>query len=414
MSEKSKVLQLLDLIDPGWTPPAPLEDGDLLEQGLLFVLSRTLTEAQAHQTVRALRAAYPDSNELRISQIQEFREHVKTKSDDTARAAATDVRTYLQEVFQKNHGFDLEFLRQDSAAAGKMISELEFLGGAAGHLVLSIASNGELPVTQGVVRVLDRVGVVARVGSVKKAKESLAPLIPADRVRDFALRIGHVAETFCDPKKPICWECPLVVTCKHGKKVQKDWLAQQKRLEIQRKKEEKRLEALRKKEEAREKREAERARKKAEAAARKAERELARRQREQERKRKHDQQAREKREREDARKRAAAEKKAAEKKKAEAERKRKAAAKPKKSATKKAATKKKVAAKKSVTKKKASGRSTTRKKATAKRATTRKGSTTRKKPTTAKRTPQAKARKTSKKNGSAGRGTSRKTSARRR
>jgi endonuclease III len=369
VSEKSKVIQLLDTIKPGWTPPAPLEDGDLLQQGLLFVLSRTLTEAQAHQTVRALRAAYPDWNELRISQIQEFREQVKTKSDDTARAACNDVRTYLQEIFQENHGFDLEFMRDDPAAAGKMISELKFLGGGAGHLLLSLASNGELPVTQGIVRVLDRVGVVARAGSVKKAKEKLAPLVPEARVRDFALRLGEVAERYCDPKKPICWECPLVEGCKHGRRVQKDWMAQQKRLEVQRKKEEKRLEILRKKDEAREKREAERSRKKAEAAARKAERELAKRKRAEEAKKKKLAVERQRREKEEAKKRAVVEAKAAAKKALEAEKKRKAAEREraKKAAAKKAKAKK-PAAKKPAAKKKTTKKAVTRRKKAAGRA----------------------------------------------
>jgi len=367
VSEKSKVVQLLDTIKPSWTPPEPIEDGDLLQQGLLFVLSRTLTEAQAHQSARALRAAYPDWNELRISQIQEFREHIKTKSDDTAKAASNDVRTYLQEIFQENHGFDIEFLRDDPVAAGKMLSELKFLGGGAGHLLLSIASNNELPVTQGIVRVLDRVGVVARAGSVKKAKEKLTPLVPAARVRDFALRLGDVAETYCDPKKPTCWECPLVEGCKYGKRVQKDWIAQQKRLEAQRKKEEKRQELLRKKEEAREKREAERARKKAEAAARKAEKEIAKRQRAQEAKRKKEAAEKKKRDREEAKKRAAAEAKAAAKKAADAEKKKKAAEREraKKAAAKKAAAKK-AAAKKKATKKKVS-KKTTKKKTAAKK-----------------------------------------------
>ena len=191
MSEKSKVVELLDSIKPGWAPPKPLGEGELLAQGLLLVLSRTLTESQAHQTVKALRSAYSDWNELRISQVQEFREHIKSKSDAVALTASTDVRTYLQEVFQKNHGFDLEFLREDPTAAGKFVSELLFLGGAAGHLLLSLAADGGLPVTQGVIRVLDRAAVITRTTSIKKAKERISPYVPEARIRDFAVRPGR-------------------------------------------------------------------------------------------------------------------------------------------------------------------------------------------------------------------------------
>jgi endonuclease III len=349
VSEKSKVVQLIDSVPSGWTPPAPLEDGSLLEQGLLMVLVRSLTEPQAQQTVRALRAAYPDWNELRVSQVQEFREHVKTKNEAAALRAAHDTREYLQEVYQKNHGFDLSFLREDPTAAGKFISELTFLGGGAAHLLLSQACNGELPVTQGIIRVLDRVGLVARTGSIKKAKERIEPLVPRERVLDFALRLGEVASRYCDPKKPICWECPLVAGCKHGRKVQKDWIAQQKRLEVQRKKEEKRLEILRKKDEARRKKDEERAAKKAEAEAKKRAREAAKKAREDAARRKKEEEVRAKREREAAKKRAAEEKKAAEKRRREEEAAKKAAA--RKAEEKKKAEAKKKAAKKSGAKK---------------------------------------------------------------
>jgi endonuclease III len=307
LSEKSKVVQLIDTVPSSWTPPAPLDDGSLLEQGLLMVLVRSLTEPQAQQTVRALRTAYPDWNELRVSQVQEFREHVKTKSDEAALQASNDTREYLQEIYQKNHGFELAFLREDPTAAGKFISELPFLGGGAAHLLLSLACGGGLPVTQGIIRVLDRVGVVQRTGSVKKAKERIEPLVPADRVQDFGLRLGEVASRWCDPKKPICWECVLVESCKHGRKVLKDWIAAQKRLEVQRKKEEKRMEILRKKDEARRKKEQERAEKKAEADSKKRARDAAKRAREDAQKKKRDEEARALREREAARQREAEE-----------------------------------------------------------------------------------------------------------
>ena len=39
----------------------------------------------------------------------EFEHHVKTKNSGLQREVAASIKEYLQEVFQKNHGFDLEF-----------------------------------------------------------------------------------------------------------------------------------------------------------------------------------------------------------------------------------------------------------------------------------------------------------------
>lgn len=235
MVDKSdKLVQLMRRVRPSWTPPPPLADASLLEQGMLCVLSRKLTATQAQATVKALRHAYPDWNVLRVSQIREFREHVKSKSDETALAAARELKNYLQEIYQKNHGFDIEWLREDEANAGKFVLELEVLGGAAGHHLLYLANLDMLPVTQGIIRVLDRVGAMNRTTSLRKARAALQPFVPQNRTSDFAVCFGEVVDRWCDSRRPRCWECPLVEVCTFGKRVFRAWKNQQKRLAVQR------------------------------------------------------------------------------------------------------------------------------------------------------------------------------------
>ena len=321
MSEKSnKILGLMDLVSVAWEPPAVPPDTSLLELGLLCVLTRRLTGPQAEKTLRALRVAFPEWNELRVSQAQEFQAQVQTARADVQRQVAGDVKEYLQEVYQKRHGFDLEFMREDPAEAARFASQLDFLGSSAAHYLLLVASGGEVPVSNGIVRVLDRLGLMRRTSSIKKAQAALAPLVPAERRADFAVRYGRVVDAWCDAKRPICWECALVVGCPFGKKVEREWRAQQRRLEVQRRKDEERRQ-----------REEERERKRAEAEARRRARDEAKRRAADERKR-----AREavRKAKEEARQRAA--QKRAVEKAARAKRaaKRAAAARPKKSAAK--------------------------------------------------------------------------------
>ena len=403
-AKADKVTQLLDKIELGWPVPQPLEDSNLLEQGLHAVLMRHFDAKKATAAVKAFRAHYPDWNEMRIAQAQEITQ--VGKLGVRGAAAAADVRTYLQDVFQQTHGLTLEFLRDDAQASTKFIGATQFLGLGTAHYLMWLAHDGELPITAGLVRVLDRVGLISRTASVKKARAAIKPLIPADKAKGkngtaspamlgFIVRIGEVASRWCDARKPLCHECALVDDCKHGKKVYKDWKVQQERLAAQRAREAAREAALRKKEEERRAREEARARKKAEAEEKKRKREEARKAAA---KAKHraaqaKKLAREKA-RSDAAKKREEERKRKERQKAEAARKKKAAAKKKSAAKKKPVRKasKKKATKKKATKKKSAPRRKATKKATKKKTTKKKPSASRKK-TTKKTTARKTARK---------------------
>ena len=379
-AKSQKILKLVERVPTKDVPTKVPEGLSLLEVGFYGVLVRKLTSAQATKSLAALKKLFPDWNELRVSQVQEFTGAIASKSAKVSLAVARDIKGYLQEIFQKNHGFDLEKYREDPVEAAKFFADLPVTGAALAHVMLAEASNGEVPATLGIVRVLDRMGLVKRTSSIKKAQQSLAPLVPAARRLEFGAAIGSVAEEHCDGKKPTCWDCPLVGECPFGKKVEKEWQAQQARLEIQRQKEEERRkreeEKQRKREEAEEKRRAKELEKRRAKELREREREAARKRR-----------TAEKAKREAAKKAAAETKrKAAEaaKKKAEADKKKAAVAKKKaaEAAKKKAAAQKKAAAKKAAAQKKAAAKKTAAKKASAKKSaskkTTKKASSSRK------------------------------------
>jgi endonuclease III len=287
LTKKSETAaRLLAKIHPRWSLPKPLEGADLLEQGMLAVLVRHLPQEKAEAAIPALKESYPDWNELRVAQAQEIAGRMLKKGRTPRRdavksalAAANDLKEYLQEVYQRVHGLDLEILREDPAAGGKLLQQLPKLGLAAGTQLLWIANGGQLPVHGALVRVLDRLGLVSRSGSVKKAGEAIAPLVEPGKELLFVERFSEVADRWCDPRKPICQDCVLVEDCPHGKKVAHEWKAQQSRLAASRARDEARRALLEKKEAARRARDDARAAKKAEADARKQERERKKRER---------------------------------------------------------------------------------------------------------------------------------------
>ncbi len=365
MAKKSDIAsKLLAKIEPQHPLPEALPDVNLVQQGLYFALRRRIGADASKSALRKLIEAYPDWNELRVSQAQEINGVLQLGPKGIA--VAREVREYLQEVFQRSHGMSLEFLRDDPQSTQRFVSILPYMGMAMTHHLLYLASNGELPVTPALVRVLDRLGIMSRTASIKKARASIEPLIPDGKTLEFAYKFGEIATRWCDARKPICHQCVLVDDCKFGKKAFRDWKVQQERLEQQRAREAARLAVLAKKEEERLRREAERQRKKAEfesarrakeaerlaaVAARKQAADNARVAKEQARieaQKQREAEAARKKAEEAARKQAAAKKKLEEQKKAAAAKKKAAAAAKKKSA---AAAKKKPAPKKKPAKK---------------------------------------------------------------
>jgi endonuclease III len=275
LSKKTElVAKLIAKVPPQGPTPQPLEGASLLEQGLYAVLQRRLDAKQAERVVEALRKAYVDWNELRVAQAQEIAAHYKLGAQGTA--VAEDVRSYLQEVFQRSHGLDLEFLREDADATKRFASILPFIGMGTLHYLIWLAQNGELPITPALMRVLDRAGLAARVTNVKKARAALAPLVPKGSTLEFSMRMGEVASRWCHVHSPVCHECAIVDDCKYGRKAYREWRVAQERMEVQRQRDEARLAILRRKDEARRVREEARQRKIDEAAARARAREAAR------------------------------------------------------------------------------------------------------------------------------------------
>ena len=241
MSEKSQ--RLADLLAKVPVPEQALPSGEgrsLIEVAFLCVLGRRLSTSAAEKTLAAFAGAYSDWNELRVSQVQEFQHLVQTKNPELAVFVARDTREFLQEIYQKIHGFNLDVLKGDIAEAARFAAQLPFLGTSIGHYLLHLACPDELPISPPVVRTLDRLGLAKRTTSIKKAQAGVEGFVPAAMRADFAIRMGLVVEKWCDGKRPLCWECPLVLSCPFGKKTEREWKQSQKRQEVQRVREEER------------------------------------------------------------------------------------------------------------------------------------------------------------------------------
>jgi len=377
----AKLLGQKDLLEG--LPDTGIE-GSLLELGMYAVLLREVPPSRAVSIVQAMRKGYDDLNEARVAQAQELAETIAPRGKGIAHLAkhvpaARLVKLYLQEVFQKTHGLDLDFLIEDPVGGARVVSQMPLLGTAAGGYLLYLAEKGEMPVSAGIVRVLDRLGVMTRTSSVRKVRDSLEGLVRAEDRLPLAFILGRIVDRWCETRRPTCWECPMLDQCPAGKKVHREWKVQQERMEKQRKKDEARRLAQEKRDAQRRAREEERERKRLETEERQLQRQLEKERRDAERMEARKQREAERTKEVEARKKEAERKREAERKQAEArkkaEAKQRAAAKKKAEARKKAATKKKPVTKRSTaTRKKTATTRKATKKSTGNRMTATKSS----------------------------------------
>ncbi len=364
MTKKSDFIEkLMKEIVPRWPVPAePKASATLLEQGVILVLMRHMTQSQAESSLAALNAAYEDWNEARVSQVQELAAHLRTGSRKKGhellkqnRPAAVAMKAYLQDVFQQTHGLDLEFMREGPPPLNKGFPELLSLGQSGMAYLMWVADDGQLPVTGPLVKLLDRLDLIKRTSSTRKARDSILPLIPKGQTLRFVVTLYEVAEHWNDPDAPAYETHPVLRECPAGKKAYTDRSAMRERQEIHRKKSEQRRIVQEKKEEERQRKELERDRKRSLAEAKRQSRELEKRTRAAARKRV-----------EEARKREIERQKVADVKRIEAEKKKQLAANKKDEARRAAAEKKAAAKQAAAAKKKATGKGAAPKKAAAK------------------------------------------------
>ncbi|MBL4771120.1 MAG: hypothetical protein JKY61_08260 [Planctomycetes bacterium] len=269
------VKRLIQEVKPRYPlPAAPKEGLSLMEQGAVLVLMRHLTQAQAEASVEALRDGIGDWNEARVCQVQELAPFIKTSSRkkgmellNSRAPAARALKDYLQDVFQQTHGLDLEHFREDGTDISKLMEDFEVLDLPSIAYLFWFAREGEMPSHLGLLKLLDRLGLIPRTTSASKGRASMEALLPKKEHLSFVLAIHEVFGHWADEEDPSYVTHELLRTLPYGQKAFDDREASIRREKIAAEKEAAREAIAAKKKAELEAKELEKVRKRQEAAA---------------------------------------------------------------------------------------------------------------------------------------------------
>jgi endonuclease-3 len=132
----------------------------------------------ADEAFARLQQVFFDWNEIRVTTVAELSETLSLLPDPAA--AAGRLKRCLQSVFETHYAFDLEPLRKQNL--GKAIKELEGLRGTSAFAVAYVAQHGLvghcIPTAQGLLDVLEVLGVISAADSAKKHAPGLERAIP--------------------------------------------------------------------------------------------------------------------------------------------------------------------------------------------------------------------------------------------
>lgn len=206
-------------------PEPPAETGRSVLEEIVYAVCRDgTTGADADRAYAALRKAFIDWNEVRVSTVPEVADVLRPLPHPGARAKR--IVALLQAVFEERYSFDLgDILKKGlKDTARKLRFYKEGVNDFAVAWVMQRTLGGHaVPLDGPTLRVLERLGVVeAEAGEAdggESLRGSVEHMIPKARGPEFTELMSVHAKELCVEGTPHCALCPLKTECPTGHEV---------------------------------------------------------------------------------------------------------------------------------------------------------------------------------------------------
>jgi endonuclease III len=198
-------------------PLSPPRRSDPLEELVLTVLSQHTSDINAGRAFESLRRRFPTWASVVRAREADVADAIR--SGGLANVKAPRIRSILQEIHDRQGGYDLSFLRDiPDAEATTYLSSLNGVGPKTAAIVLAFSlGRNALAVDTHVHRVTRRLGWIPPEASPERAHVILEELVPPDLRVPMHVGLIRLGREICKAPRPRCDDCPLNDLCPTGR-----------------------------------------------------------------------------------------------------------------------------------------------------------------------------------------------------
>ncbi len=221
MATATNKQRLVNQIFTSLSPKCKADDAPVrpvLEEFVYAILRESHTREAADFAFDALKNAFFDWNEIRVSMTEEIVAVIGEWITDAERRSQRMI-DFLQEVFESTFSFDLEGLdKKGVKQAGKALARYQAASDYAIAWVTQKSLGGHaLPLDTGALRSLRRLKLIEDdLNDLETIRTSLEHQIPKAKGQQFVDLISYLAKEHCWEDDPNCPLCPLKTGCPTG------------------------------------------------------------------------------------------------------------------------------------------------------------------------------------------------------
>ncbi len=219
---RAKLSEVLRALEKPYGKVIVLPEEPTLDHAVFLLLREGWDYRKAQRALRILQKGFVDWNEVRVSSPAELKSALSELGDKDLDVKVEKLRSLLAALWKERNATALEFLREmQPESRQRLLSNLGVLHQGIVQVLLHAMAGPDsaLPVPQGAVRTLTRLGLIERVHSDGAARKVMEKLLDPEDLHAYLLLLTQHGEEICQAKSPRCGECVLVESCKFKRKV---------------------------------------------------------------------------------------------------------------------------------------------------------------------------------------------------